>query len=120
MFINHHQRAVGEFTVGVTVQRGNHFLEAIRRHRIIAGGDIDILALRLFQALIPGRVRSLARPLGDAHALLLLGQALDEFPRAIIRETVENKQLPILKSLAKDAVKTFPQKGKRIKVGQAN
>ncbi len=46
------QTAMRHAAIGVLIQRGNHFFQKIRRHRVVARGDIHILSTCQFDAII--------------------------------------------------------------------
>src|SRR5688572_31146557 len=67
LFVYGTQRTVRNVAFGVCIECRDKLLEAIERHRVVAGRDIDELAVRRSDARVPAPRRAFARALPDAH-----------------------------------------------------
>src|SRR5438093_5987406 len=98
----------------------NHFFQKIRRHRVIAPSDIHILATRQLDAVIKAGVNAFPWSLRNSHARFTRRQFLDILPRTIIRITVTNNQLPVLKGLVENRLKPLRQIRPRVQSRNTN
>jgi hypothetical protein len=57
------QTAVSDIARRVRVERRDHDAEKVRRHRVVAGRDVDVVAARLAKARRPASRRAFARAL---------------------------------------------------------
>src|SRR5438876_4400208 len=98
----------------------NHFFQKIRRHRVIARSDIHILATRQLDAVIKAGVNAFPWSLRNSHARFTRRQFLDILPRTIIRITVTNNQLPVLKGLVENRLKPLREVRPPVEIRNTN
>ena len=81
VLVNDHELAVGRVALRMPLQGGHHLLQAIRRHAVVAGRDVDVLPTRAADALIPVRIETLARRLRDQRRAGPAARAPGRTPR---------------------------------------
>src|SRR6266568_3640221 len=79
IFVENHERAMGKIALFMLFERCDHVFEAVQRHCVIAGCNVDILPFCPLNTSIPGSVEP-ARNLRNRDSPIRLFQLLEELP----------------------------------------
>ena len=93
--------ARGDRGFRATRKRVQHFQQKLRRHRVVAGRDVEKFTGCQFQATVKRGINPFARNLIQPKTGILIRDRFKKLPAAVCRLTVENDRFPIGKCLVK-------------------